>query len=99
MANIAKFLNQSVVVRRSSPSAPGDFYGQPVLSAPETLPARKSIKQNEVRSAGGTEVIASTEVWLLNEIAIGDLVDNEPVQDRENVVGKDGSIVMWKCYL
>lgn len=101
MPNIAKYLKQTVEV--TTQTAPGGgFYGDdppPKYSTPRTVPARKIIKQNEVRSAGGTEVIASTEVWLLDEIAIGDTIDGEAVQDRENVVSKDGAVLFWRAFL
>lgn len=99
MPDASAYLNQTVTVRRVSPPAPGDFYGSPVIGIPETLPARKTTKQQRRLSAGGTEVLTSTEVWLLGEIAIGDTVDGEPVQDRENVVVKDGEVLFWKVFM
>lgn len=95
-----KYLKQTVAVTTQTTPG-GGFYGDspPPTYATRTVPARKTIKQNEVRSAGGTEVIASTEVWLLDEVAIGDTIDGEAVQDRENVIDKNGRVLFWRAYL
>ena len=95
----SRYLNQTVTVRRLLPPPPDDFYGEPVLGDPEAHPARKTVKQRQVRSANGAEVLASTEVWMTTEFPVGTLIDGEAVQDRENRVAKKGAVLFWKYLL
>ncbi len=94
--SVRRHLKQTVEVRRrGSHGAYGDY----TYSAPETLPARKQVSQRAIRDQQGNEVLASTEVWLLEELQVGDLIDGEEIQSRANVVWLDGKTMRWDYFL
>lgn len=75
-----------------------DGYGEPTYSAPEQHKALKQIKQSSILTPQGTQVPTSSLVTMVEELQIGDLIDDEEVQGRENAVF-NGQVVAWKYLL
>lgn len=96
MVNVKKYLKQTVTVQRQ---AGLNRNGEVSWSEPEELQARVVEKQNVRRSAQGEEILASTEVWTEEEIAVGDLINGSRVEARSNVVDKRGRVLRWNSYL
>jgi hypothetical protein len=94
--NLKGTLRQKVIVRRRGGT---DRFGEPAWGAPEELPARKELRQNRLRSQQGTEILTSTEVMMIEELAVDDEIDGETIQDRENIVLNNGKVAGWIYYL
>lgn len=96
MANLRRYLRQSVSVRRREGTSE---WGTPSYGDEEDFPARKEIVQRRIRNSEGTEVMASTKVMMLEELQVDDEIDGVSVQDRENVVDLRGRVLGWVYYL
>lgn len=94
--NIRVFLRQTVEV---SVAGEPNRYGETEYADPVSYPARKETIQRQVRNPQGTEVYSSTKVMMVEEFEIGDLIDGEAIQDRENAVLLSGQVAAWVYYL
>lgn len=94
--NIKGFLRQTVAWQQKTGE---NEWGNAAYASPVVLPARVEKKQNMVRSPGGTEILATTRVMLIQEVDIGDTLDGQEVQARENLVDIQGRVLGWVAFL
>jgi hypothetical protein len=94
--NLKPYLRQTVMVEAAGEP---DRYGEYTFSEPTSYPARKELVQRQVRNSLGQEILSSTRVTMVEEFQIGDLIDGEAIQDRENIVPLSGIVAGWIYYL
>lgn len=94
--NLQGFLRQTVSWEAKTGESD---WGDATFGDPVTLPARVEERQNMVRAAGGLQVLATTKVMLVQEVAIGDRINGLDVQARESIVDVGGNVLGWTVYL
>lgn len=93
---VAAVCNQTVSLERYSGT---NAYGEATYETAEDIPARIEEKQNLKRDQQGVERLFSTRVLTVEEVALGDLINGNTVEARENIVDFFGEIMGWRSYL
>lgn len=96
MPGIKKYLKQTVAVRRAREP---NRSAEPSYFDPETARARKVPGFGKTVNELGVEVPNRTKLLMDVELAVGDLVDDAPVEGVEAIVDKRGKTLGYRIEL
>jgi hypothetical protein len=90
---LTPWLKQSVSweARTASDSWEGDTYADAA-----TILARKEESRRESSGPGGLEIRQTNLVWVEEDVAVGDKIDDEIVQGRNSLTDMDGATVGYE---
>ena len=75
-------------------------FGDPSYASPVALRCRRERKERVVSGSGGDETRIVDEYLFAptSEVSVGDLLDGERVQGREEVLDGRGAPAAWRCF-